>query len=155
MENSSDVFADTGHLILAMNGVPQSRAYWPMARAAHIDLHLMRMRRVNLLFMGTDDVIEDALTRLRPNLRQPIQTWTPPDPLELPSPKQSGTLILRDVGALPQAEQRRLLDWLERCAGRYQVVSTTTSPLLALVEAGVFHDALFYRLNVVCVDVTM
>jgi len=59
------------------------------------------------------------------------------------------------AGAHPGAEQRRLLDWLERCAGRYQVVSTTTSPLLALVEARVFHDALFYRLNVVCVDVTM
>src|SRR6266487_1372200 len=134
MENSSDVFADSGQLILAMNGIPQSRAYWPMARAAHMDLHLMSMRRVNLLLMGTDAVIEDALNRLKPNLRQPIQSWTPPDPLELPSPAQCGTLILRDVGTLPPAEQRRVLEWLELCGGRTQVVSTTTSPLLELVE---------------------
>jgi hypothetical protein len=154
MENSSDVFADAGQLILAMHGVPQSRAYWPMARAAHMDLHLMSMRRVNLLLMGTNGVIEEALTRLMPNLREPIRTWTPPDPLELPSPAQSGTLILREVGALPPAEQRRLLEWLELCGGRTQVVSTTTSPLLALVEASAFHDTLYYRLNVVCVDVT-
>jgi Sigma-54 interaction domain len=153
MENSSDVFADTGQLILAMNGVPQSRAYWPMARAAQMDLHLMSMRRVNLLLTGTDAVIEEALTRLRPNLREPIRTWTPPDPLELPSPAQSGTLILRDVGTLPPAEQRRLLEWLELCRGRTQVVSTTTSPLLALVDSSEFHDTLYYRLNVVCVDV--
>ena len=154
MENSSDVFADTGQLILAMNGVPQSsRAYWPRARAAHMDLHVMSMRRVNLLLTGTQAVIEDALTRLMPNLREPIRTWTPPDPLELPSPAQTGTLILRDVGALPPAEQRRLVEWLELCRGRTQVVSTTTSPLFSRVESCEFHDTLYYRLNVVCVDV--
>jgi hypothetical protein len=154
MENSSDVIADAGHLILAMNGVPQTRAYWPRARAAHMDLHQMSMRRVNLLLMGSNALIENALSRLLPNLRKPIRIWTPPDPLELPSPVQSGTLILRDVGALPPAEQRRLLEWLELCRGRTQVVSTTTSPLLPCVEASAFHDTLYYRLNVVCVDVT-
>jgi hypothetical protein len=125
-----------------------------MARAAHMDLYLTNMRRVNLLVTGTDAEVGDALTRLRPNLRQPIQTWTPADPLELPSPAQSGTLIVRDIEALPPADQIRLLTWLEMSGGRTQVVSTTTSPLLPLVEAGVFHDTLYYRLNVVCVDLT-
>jgi transcriptional regulator of acetoin/glycerol metabolism len=154
MENSPNVFTDAGQSILSMDGVPQSRAYWPMARAAHVDLHVMSMRRVNVLLMGTDAVIEDALSRLMPNLRGPIQTWTPADPLDLPSPAQSGTLILREVGALHRVDQYRLLKWLEMCGGRTQVVSTTTAPLIALVEAGAFHDTLYYRLNVVCVDVT-
>lgn len=154
MENTSNVFADARQPMLAMDGIPQSRAYWPMARASHMDLNLMSMRRVNLLLTGAGPVIEDALTRLMPQLRQPIQTWSPPDPLELPSPTQSGTLIVRDVGALPLVDQYRLLKWLELSGGRTQVVSTTTTRLLPLVEATRFHDTLYYRLNVVCVDVT-
>lgn len=155
MENSSNVFADAGQSIFAMDGMPQSRTYWPMARAAHVDLHVMNMRRVNVLLMGTDAVIEDALARLMPTLREPIQIWNPPDPLELPSPAQSGTLVLREVGALSPVDQCRLLKWLELSAGRTQVVSTTTAPLMLLVDAGLFHDTLYYRLNVMCVDVTM
>jgi hypothetical protein len=154
MENTSNVFAAPDRSILAMDGVPQPRAYWPMARAAHIDLYLTNLRPVNLLVTGTDADVQDALARLVPTLRQPIQTWTPGDPLELPSPTQSGTLIVRNVAALPTADQDRMLLWLEMSGGRTQVVSTTTSPLLPLVEAGVFHDTLYYRLNVVCVDLT-
>ena len=152
MENTSNVVAERS--IFAMDGAPQSRAYWPMARASHMDLYLTNMRRVNLLVTGATADIQDALTRLRPNLRQPIQTWTAPDPLELPSPIQSGTLIVRDVAALLPIDQGRLLKWLEMSGGRTQVVSTTTSPLLPLVESGAFHDTLYYRLNVVCVDLT-
>jgi len=154
MENTSNVFAAADRSILAMDGVPQSRAYWPMARAAHMDLYLTNMRPVNLLVTGTDADVQDALARLMPTLRQPVQTWTPGDPLELPSPAQSGTLIVRNIAALPAADQCRMLLWLEMSGGRTQVVSTTTSPLLPLVEAGVFHDTLYYRLNVVCVDLT-
>jgi hypothetical protein len=119
-----------------------------------MDLNVTNMRRVNLLVTGTDAAVHDALTRLMPNLREPVQTWTPPDPLELPSPTQSGTLIVRDVASLAPADQYRLLKWLEMSGGRTQVVSTTTSPLLGLVEGGAFHDTLYYRLNVVCVDLT-
>jgi hypothetical protein len=154
MENFSNVYAAAGRSVFTMSGVPESRAYWPMARAAHMDLYLTNTRRVNLLMTGTDDDIQDALNRLMPNLRKPIQTWTAPDPLELPSPIQSGTLIVRDVAALLPADQIRLLNWLEMSGGRTQVVSTTNVSLLPLVEAGVFHDTLYYRLNVVCVDLT-
>jgi hypothetical protein len=154
MENTSNVFAAAERSFRAMDGVPQSRAYWPMARAAHMDLYLTNMRRVNLLVTGPDADVEDALARLMPTLRRPIQTWTPADPLELPSPTESGTLIVRNVAGLPPADQYRMLVWLEMSGGRTQVVSTTASPLLPLVEAGVFHDTLYYRLNVVCVDLT-
>ena len=143
MENSSIVSTDDG-----------LRTYWPMARAAHVDLHLMTMQRVNLLLMGTDAVVQSALRRLRPNLRGPILTWAPNLPLELPPPGQSGTLILRDVGRLPPADQLHLLEWLEQSGGRTQVISTTASMLLSLVESSEFHDTLYYRLNVACLDLT-
>jgi hypothetical protein len=125
-----------------------------MAHAAHVDLHLVSRHRVNLLLMGADGVIHDALSRLRSELHEPIRTWTAPDPLELPSPLQSGTLILHGVDALAPPDQHRLVKWLEMSAGRTQVISTTNSRLLTLVDCGTFLDTLYYRLNVVCVDVT-
>lgn len=138
---------------MEIDGVSESREYWPMARASHIDLDFIRMRRVNLLLMGTDRLIQGVLDKLTPNLRSPIRTWRAPDPLELPSPAEVGTLILRDVGDLPSVDQRRLLAWLELSAGHTQVVSTSASWLLRRVETNQFLDTLYYRLNTVCVDV--
>src|SRR5688572_15406885 len=114
MENSSNAFADGGY-----------RTYWPMARAAHLDLNLVGSPRVNLLLIGTEEVVRAALNRLMPTLRGPIQTWTPGAPLPLASPAQSGTLILRDVEHLSDIDQYRLLKWLDTSLGRMQIVSTT------------------------------
>jgi hypothetical protein len=143
MENSSNAVADVAH-----------RTYWPMARAAHVDSHLVGSQRVNLLLTGTEPLIRHALARLMPTLRGPIQTWAPRAPLQLPSPTQSGTLILRNVDALSAVDQYRLRKWLEVATGRTQVISTTTSLLLDLVQAGLFSEALYYQLNVACVDLT-
>jgi Sigma-54 interaction domain len=144
MENSSKVFA-----------VPHAREYWPMARADHMDLQLSRVRRMNVLLTGSDGVIQNALSRLVPSLQGPVQIWRPSERLVLPIPADVGTLILRDVGALLPVDQCRLLVWLEEAAGFTQVVSTTAAPLLARVEASLFLDSLYYRLNTVCVDVTV
>jgi hypothetical protein len=143
MENSSNVFADI-----------ENRTYWPMARAANLDLHLTGSRRVNMLLTGTADLVRAALARLTPELRGPIQTWMPPGPVQLPPPTQHGTLILPDVEALSAVDQYRLLRWLEQSSPRTQVISTTTAPLLDRVEAGLFDERLYYRLNVACVDLT-
>jgi hypothetical protein len=143
MENTSNVFADAGQ-----------HTYWPMARAANADLLLMSMPRVNLLLTGTETVIQDALKTLMPVLGGPVHVWTAREPMELPPPTQPGTLILRDVGSLSRADQYRLIKWLDRSAGRTQVISTTNSSLWELVEIGVFHATLYYRLNVTCVDLT-
>jgi hypothetical protein len=143
MENSSNAFADGGY-----------RTYWPMARAAHLDLNLVGSPRVNLLLIGTDEVVRAALNRLMPTLRGPLQTWCPGAPLPLASPAQSGTLILRDVEYLSDIDQYRLLKWLETSLGRMQIVSTTTALLRTRVEAGLFDEKLFYKLNVGCMDLT-
>ena len=143
MENSSNVFADI-----------ENRTYWPMARAANLDLHLTGSRRVNMLLTGTDDLIKAALKRLTPDLRGPIQTWTAPAPVQLPAPTHAGTLILPRVEALSAVDQYRLLRWLEQSSPRTQVISTTTVQLLTRVEAGLFDERLYYRLNVACVDLT-
>jgi hypothetical protein len=129
------------------------REDWAMARDALMDLQLARMPRVNLLLIGADGVTQNALNMLLPGLRTPIETCRASERLALPSSTQAGTMILRDVDALTTDDQHRLLNWLELCVGRTQVVSTTGSPLLSRVEEGGFLDTLYYRLNTVCVDV--
>jgi transcriptional regulator of acetoin/glycerol metabolism len=119
------------------------------------DCRLARAAGVNLLVVipaGVNATLTDLLVA---DLVQPIVTWRPGEQLVLPSASQTGTLILRDVGALSLPDQRRLLEWLERAAGQTQVVSTTATPLMPLVQAGGFLARLYYRLNTVCVDVSV
>jgi transcriptional regulator of acetoin/glycerol metabolism len=47
-----------------------------------------------------------------------------------------------------------LFEWLDSTSSGTQVVSTASAPLLPLVEAGAFDDALYYRLNTVYVDLS-
>jgi hypothetical protein len=133
---------------------PQRAAHWHMARAAHVDLLLMGMPRTNLLLIAPDDVVHYVLQSLMPDLWEPVTRWSAGDALTLPPAASGGTLVLHDVHALTIRDQRRLLEWMERTKGRNQVVSTTSSPLLARVNQGEFIATLFYRLNTVCVDVT-
>jgi hypothetical protein len=128
--------------------------HWRLARAAHVDLLLMGMPRVNLLLIAPDAVVRYVLESMLLDLREPIARWSPGEPLNPPSPHRTGTLILHDVHALPPADQLRLIDWMEAAEGRTQVVSATSKPLLPRVHAGEFIDILYYRLNTVCVDVT-
>ncbi|HET7695633.1 MAG TPA: sigma 54-interacting transcriptional regulator [Vicinamibacterales bacterium] len=141
MENSSTVFAEAEH-----------RTYWPMARAANADLLVESTPRVNLLLTGTDDLIQLALLHFIPTLCGAVEIWTPNSALQLPPPTQAGTLILRGVEALPAFDQFRLLKWLEEPNLRTRVISTTSAQLRACVEEGSFDRALYFRLNVACMD---
>ena len=128
--------------------------HWRMARAAHVDLLLMGMPRVNLLLIAADGVVRYVIESLLLDLQEPIARRKPGEHLTLPSPSDGGTLVIHDVGSLSADDQLRLLDWLERAEGRTQVVSTSSTPLLPRVASGTFIDTLYYRLNTVCVDVT-
>jgi len=138
----------------ASNGESQSREDWRRARAAHVGLMLVGMRRVNLLLVGIDGMTWNVLQTLMPSLTEPVTTWCPGEHLVLPTLQRAGTLVLHDVGVMQHAEQFRLLKWLEEAGGKTQVISMTSVPLLPRVESGAFHDTLYYRLNTVCVDVT-
>jgi len=151
MENPQ-VFAGVSRAA-ALGCVTQLPEHWRLARAAHVDLLLMGMPRVNLLLIAPDGVVRYVLESLLLNLREPTATWTPGRPLLLPPPGRLGTLMLHDVGNLPPKEQLDLLDWMEKADGRTQVVSTSSTALLPRVQCGAFIDTLYYRLNTVCVNV--
>src|SRR5262249_8832736 len=116
------------------------------------DWRLARLSRLNLLLIHGARPIENLLGLIAQDMPKPIAVWKPGERLVLPTLGYSGTMILRDVGDLTREEQQRLLKWLERASGHTQVVSTTQSALLPIVQAGRFDDTLYYRINTVCVD---
>jgi hypothetical protein len=112
------------------------------------DWHIARTNHFHILVTGAADAVERSLEVLMPHLAPPVCCWTP-DAL-LPTPRDVRTVVIRNVDALSAERQRDLLSWLEEAAvAPTRVVSTTTVPLFQRVAAGLFLDALYYRLNTV------
>jgi hypothetical protein len=106
---------------------------------------IFRHGRPNFLLIGNDAAVECALDRLRAYLAAPIAIWTSRIPAQTPF----RTLIVRHIERLNRAEQVRLMDL---SAGAVQVISTTSVPLFPAVERGTFDEGLYYRLNVVLLN---
>jgi hypothetical protein len=106
----------------------------------------------NVLLEGTVTATNAVMRLLQPQLGEPIRWHRPHEPLDL-SKGQTRTLILRDAAALSEDDQRRLLAWSRDTGSGIRIISMTTRPLFALVAAGVFDAALYYRLNVVLLRV--
>ncbi len=117
-------------------------------------VQLAENHRVNVLLMGTNDVVNRVLAALHESLPEPVAKWSPGEQFMLPAAEQVGTIVLNDVGALEIQDQIQLLEWLNTAQGRTQVVSTAPTLLLPRVKAGAFIDTLYYRLNTVCLDGT-
>ncbi len=83
-------------------------------------------------------------------LAEPNATWCGAPPARCDRP---ATLVVRSVSALDQDQQQALLAWLDAPGNRMQVISTTTDPLYPLVSRGAFLANLYYRLNVLLLDV--
>lgn len=144
MENPTTDFANTTRVAGSIETFSQLPEDCRLARAAGVNLLIVVPE-------GKDGFAEVLLAELV----TPVVAWQPGERLMLPQPSQTGTLLLHSVGSLSLQDQRYLLEWLERAAGRTQVVSTTPVPLLPLVQAGTFLAKLYYRLNTVCVDLNV
>jgi Sigma-54 interaction domain len=151
--NPSKAFAGATPVAMPFGHDSSRPEDWRHARAEYLSLLLMGMPRVNMLLIG-DGIAWSVLGTLLMDLHEPIAVWCAGQPFVLPPAGQAGTLILHDVGALTQADQLHLLNWLELAAGRTQIISTASAPLLPSVRTGRFLEMLYYRLNTVCVDLT-
>ena len=89
---------------------------------------------------------------VRARLVQPLITLHCDQTLELPT-VSLGTVILSGVEVLAREDQRRLMAWLER-GDRPRVISTSRVSLLPIIQAGMFIESLYYRLNTMCIDLT-
>ena len=154
MKNPSKSFAGATRVDGPLDGGFQLSDPRRQAQAALGDLVAIGMTRVNVLLTGVDGVVRNILEAILMDLQTPIASWCPGERLVLPPAARTGTMILHDVGAMSHEDQFRLLEWSEQAAGKTQIVSTATGPLMPLVRAGVFSDRLYYRLNTVFVDAT-
>jgi hypothetical protein len=112
--------------------------------------------RRNVLLAGAPSAVDALLASLRPYLEEPIRDLNADTGTPLPA---RGTLILPEIGGLDADQQLQLLTWMEqaahsgdRAAQQVQIVSTTSRPMLPLIENGEFRAELYYRLNVVRID---
>ena len=106
--------------------------------------------QTNLLVEGDKLRVEAVLAALTPHLVSPLTTWG--GGMALPIARW-GTVMVPHVERLHEAHQRQLLRWLSETDGTVRVVATTSGSLFRLVQRGAFLDALYYRLNVVRLDV--
>jgi hypothetical protein len=108
--------------------------------------------RQNMLLEGPAAWTEAVLFLLEPHLRTPVAWRRPRAPFALPT-GECGALVLENVAALGGGEQARLLAWLDDPSHRTQLVSTTPRALFPLVMRGLFDETLYYRLNVLLLQV--
>jgi hypothetical protein len=117
------------------------------------DLNILKTAGANVLMVGPDETVEQLLAELLPHLESPVVCGTRDIDALTSSTDTMGTVVIRDVDGLSASQQQRLSCWLEHApAAPVRIVSTTSVPLFELVEAGLFPDVLYYRLNTVLLD---
>ena len=133
----------------AARQAPNRRA----AKSPGTDMDVARVCATNLLLVGAEQALATVVLSLWSSLSEPLMIRRRGDRLRLPPTSEPlATMIIQSVETLTEHEQRALEDWLVVRDGRTRVVSTTSSSLLPMVEAGAFRAALYYRLNVFCID---
>jgi len=126
-----------------------------VSHTAHSDLNIARITKANLLLVGHERLVSNALSLLVPDPTADGVIGCEGGRLMLPPPSERiATLVVRDVDALTADEQQSLLEWLDSSKIRTRVVSTASEPLLPLVATRAFNDTLYYRLNTVYIDLS-
>jgi len=117
------------------------------------DEGLARFTDLNLLIMGADDVVARVLTTLWPYFSAPRVVRHRGEQLRLlTTSPPAGTILVYDVHTLTRREQDALHRWMNAGNNRTRVVSTTTQSLVPVLETGAFNDDLYYRLNLLTLD---
>ena len=127
----------------------------PLANAP-ADWAKLAAARHNILIEGPRLAIESAVGLVERALTGLIVRKRPGEPLDLDRCRRHEggrcTLILEDVIRLNLDEQTRLQQSLDHFP-RMRIISTASSPVFSVVERGLFHADLYYRLNVMLVRV--
>ena len=117
------------------------------------DEALLRTTPVNTLLIGPTAEVDAVIAALLPQLESPVAHWWPTE--SQPRPRlTSGTLILHDVEAIPPEQQAWFSARLSALDRPVRVISTSEMRVWPLVERGAFLASLYYRLNVLCLDLT-
>jgi Sigma-54 interaction domain len=112
-------------------------------------LNRLKRQHPNILLIGPAAFALAALKSIEPVVPQPIVTWRPHDTASIPN-GSFGTLIIHRLDTADAGQQQQLCEWFDARKRQVQVVSTALAPLYPFVEQGTFLEALYYRLNHVC-----
>ena len=104
--------------------------------------------RPNVLVIGSGPIVTRVLRVLERVCVQPVASCDS-SPLSLPT-SQVGTLAVLNIERLGLIDQQRFYAWLSCREPQPQVITTASVPLFPSVVRGTFNDALFYRLNQIC-----
>ena len=110
-----------------------------------VDTDSLAQSRANALIIGDQLAVMRVLGIIWPTLKKSVR-WVESTRLSLPL-ESGGTLILEEADRLSERDQTDLLGWLDEHGLSVRVVTTSSRPLFPLVEAGLFLDSLYYRLN--------
>ena len=117
-----------------------------------ITRRMLRQGRARALVVGTERTTGSVLRSLRADFGAVVVNMRAGDPLTLPEAR--ATLIIHDISALNAADQDRLYQWLNLSPPGISVIGVTSEPMFPLVQRGAFLTDLFYRLNLIVIDVT-
>jgi hypothetical protein len=109
---------------------------------------LFEHQKPNVLIIGSGPSVE-RIVRLLERTSIPPIVRCDACPLTLP-PVEVGTLVISHVERLSTVDQQLLFAWLSFTAPRRQVITTADVPLFPAVVRNTFSEALFYRLNAMC-----
>ena len=124
-------------------------AKWPPS-----DQELALLTRVNLLVVGAENDVAALIASLWPSLVTPIVVRYRGEPLRLSTVPRVGTFVIYDLETLTGEKQDALHRWVCAGIGHARVVSSASGSLFPMVESGLFNAGLYYRLNVVTIDLT-
>jgi hypothetical protein len=119
-----------------------------------IDLtrRMLRQGQARALVVGPERATGAVLRALSDDFDAPVLNLRAGGPLTLP--EAPATLLIHDVSALDTFDQDRLHRWLNLSLPGISVIAFTSEPLFPLVQRGAFLPDLFYRLNLIVIDVT-
>jgi hypothetical protein len=129
----------------------QAPAFVPLQ--LHAEWEAISYGRRNFLLAGQPSAVDAMLASMLPHFLEPIRLFDPDIDGGLPLPDE-GTLILMEIAHLTGSQQSELVAWLDEFnrSDAVQIVSTTSRQMVPLVESGEFRVELYYRLNVIRID---
>jgi hypothetical protein len=116
--------------------------------------HVITTAHPNLLVEGPESATDETIVALVPHLRGPVHFWEPGIALHTPGQRKA-SLLLRHANQLSLPEQRAVLGWMDVSMCEGQTVAMSCDPLFALVARGLFVAELYYRLNMLRVELPL
>lgn len=111
------------------------------------------MGSANTLIQGAKSDLDECVSALTPFCPPPVVTLEDPVVNTLATIKE-GSVILERVARYSLEDQRAILSWLDGDGSGVRLIATTSERLFDLVQGGQFIDTLYYRLNVIFIDLT-